>query len=279
MYDRAAVLDSMHAFMYFCSDSPWLPLSPSPGIWIRGGPWQVLWQMCSEEMCCYRARQQHTLDWGRHFETFKNLCFTASDFGKHLVFSVMHVVSHVSPSFCFPAQVNDTYIPPDDKCKQYTCEENSGVLVTKETVTTCPPFNPLDCEPVSVLNSYIRHPSAHTHTISHTTWHVSPSSRAPRQLMQTDAANPVSQQSHANKNKKSYASCGIDHLFWSLTISVCFRQGAKRLRGPDWASGHLSAELHKWKPNQQHVLRRTLWKLLQVSLLIFYLQRVDLCRN
>lgn len=202
----------IHACIYhivsFCSDSPWLSLSLSPGIWIRGRLRQVLWQMCSEEVCCYRARQQHTFDWGQHFKTFRNLCFMA-----HLVLSVMYVVLHVWPTFCFPAQVNETYIPPDDKCKKYICEENNGVLVTKESVTICPHFNPLDCEPVSVLNSYFRHPSAHIHTISHTTWHMSPSSRALRQLMQMDAANPVGQQSHANKNKKSYASCGIDHLF------------------------------------------------------------------
>lgn len=200
----------------------------------------------------------------------------ASVFGKHLVLSVMHVVSRVWPRFCFPAQVNDTYIHPDDKCKQYICKENNGVLVTKEIVTTCPSFNPLDCEPVSVLN--IRQPSAHTHTIAHTTWHVSPSSRALRQLMQTDAANPVGQQSHPDKNKKPYASWHWPFV-WSLTISLCFRQGAKRLWGPDWATGHLSAQLHKCTPNQQHVLRRTLWKLLQVSLLIFYLQQEDLCRH
>lgn len=50
----------------------------------------------------------------------------------------------------FP-QVNDTYVPPDDKCVQYTCEDINGQLITKETKTTCPPYNPLDCEPVSRL--------------------------------------------------------------------------------------------------------------------------------
>ncbi|XP_071345430.1 mucin-5AC-like [Trachinotus anak] len=44
-------------------------------------------------------------------------------------------------------EVNDTYIPPDDKCVQYTCENINGQHVTKETKTSCPPFNPLDCEP------------------------------------------------------------------------------------------------------------------------------------
>uniref|UniRef100_A0AAQ5X993 Uncharacterized protein n=1 Tax=Amphiprion ocellaris TaxID=80972 RepID=A0AAQ5X993_AMPOC len=44
-------------------------------------------------------------------------------------------------------EVNSTYVPPADKCVQYTCEKINGQLVTKETKTTCPPFNPLDCEP------------------------------------------------------------------------------------------------------------------------------------
>lgn len=52
--------------------------------------------------------------------------------------------------FLFP-QVNDTYVPPDNKCVQYTCEDVNGHLVTKETTTSCPPYNPLDCEPVSLL--------------------------------------------------------------------------------------------------------------------------------
>lgn len=48
--------------------------------------------------------------------------------------------------------MNDTYVPPDDKCVLYTCEDIDGHLVTKETKTSCPPYNPLDCEPVSSLN-------------------------------------------------------------------------------------------------------------------------------
>eukprot|EP00064_Thunnus_orientalis_P016582 superscaffoldBa00003318_g16648 len=44
-------------------------------------------------------------------------------------------------------EVNNTFVPPNDKCVKYTCEKVNGQLVTKETKTTCPPFNPLDCEP------------------------------------------------------------------------------------------------------------------------------------
>ncbi|KAM8894897.1 intestinal mucin-like protein [Spinachia spinachia] len=44
-------------------------------------------------------------------------------------------------------EVNNTFVPPNHKCVQYTCEKMNGQLVTKETKTTCPPFNPLDCEP------------------------------------------------------------------------------------------------------------------------------------
>ncbi|GAA6233826.1 intestinal mucin-like protein [Lates japonicus] len=44
-------------------------------------------------------------------------------------------------------KVNSTYVPPSDKCVQYTCEEINGKPVSKETKTTCPHFNPLDCKP------------------------------------------------------------------------------------------------------------------------------------
>ncbi|KAE8297171.1 Mucin-5B Ovomucin, alpha-subunit Precursor [Larimichthys crocea] len=43
--------------------------------------------------------------------------------------------------------VNETFVSPDDKCVKYTCENINGDLVTKETKTTCPAYNPLDCEP------------------------------------------------------------------------------------------------------------------------------------
>ncbi|XP_034729848.1 intestinal mucin-like protein [Etheostoma cragini] len=44
-------------------------------------------------------------------------------------------------------EVGNTFVPANDKCVQYTCEKINGQLVTKETKSTCPPFNPLDCEP------------------------------------------------------------------------------------------------------------------------------------
>ncbi|XP_032367719.1 intestinal mucin-like protein, partial [Etheostoma spectabile] len=44
-------------------------------------------------------------------------------------------------------EVGKTFVPANDKCVQYTCEKINGQLVTKETKSTCPPFNPLDCEP------------------------------------------------------------------------------------------------------------------------------------
>ncbi|TKS70369.1 Intestinal mucin-like protein [Collichthys lucidus] len=43
--------------------------------------------------------------------------------------------------------VGETFVSPDDKCVKYTCENINGDLVTKETKTTCPAYNPLDCEP------------------------------------------------------------------------------------------------------------------------------------
>nr|XP_061820601.1 mucin-2-like [Nerophis lumbriciformis] len=43
--------------------------------------------------------------------------------------------------------VNSTFVPPGDSCTKFTCESINGQLVTKETRTTCPPFNPRDCEP------------------------------------------------------------------------------------------------------------------------------------
>ncbi|KAM8763409.1 mucin-5B-like [Acanthopagrus schlegelii] len=44
-------------------------------------------------------------------------------------------------------EVNNTLIAPNDTCVTYTCENINGQLVTKETRMTCPPFNPLNCEP------------------------------------------------------------------------------------------------------------------------------------
>lgn len=44
-------------------------------------------------------------------------------------------------------EVNGTFIPHDDNCVQYTCDNINGQFITKETKTTCPSFNPLNCEP------------------------------------------------------------------------------------------------------------------------------------
>ncbi|XP_014909561.1 intestinal mucin-like protein [Poecilia latipinna] len=44
-------------------------------------------------------------------------------------------------------EVNNTFVLPGDKCVQYTCGEINGQSVMKETRTSCPPFNPLNCEP------------------------------------------------------------------------------------------------------------------------------------
>uniref|UniRef100_A0A4W6CZY1 VWFD domain-containing protein n=1 Tax=Lates calcarifer TaxID=8187 RepID=A0A4W6CZY1_LATCA len=78
---------------------------------------------------------------GYEYQTESNKCcgkcvqtsciFTTPDKTKHII------------------KVNSTYVPPSDKCVQYTCEEINGKPVTKETKTTCPHFNPLDCKPVS----------------------------------------------------------------------------------------------------------------------------------
>lgn len=87
-------------------------------------------------------------------------------------------------------QLNDTYVHPDDKCVRIFCEDVSGQLLSKEIQTSCPPFNPLDCEPVSILNISSCCPIPDS--VKHTTWHVFDSSRAQRQLMQMDAASPVS---------------------------------------------------------------------------------------
>ncbi|KAF7657846.1 hypothetical protein LDENG_00021170 [Lucifuga dentata] len=44
-------------------------------------------------------------------------------------------------------KLNETYVPPDDKCVKYTCEKIGKQFVTKEIKTTCPYYNPKDCEP------------------------------------------------------------------------------------------------------------------------------------
>uniref|UniRef100_A0A8B9HTF2 Mucin 5.1, oligomeric mucus/gel-forming n=1 Tax=Astyanax mexicanus TaxID=7994 RepID=A0A8B9HTF2_ASTMX len=49
--------------------------------------------------------------------------------------------------------VNETFTSPDDRCVKYKCEEINGEPVAVETKTTCPPFNPDNCVPVSTLKS------------------------------------------------------------------------------------------------------------------------------
>ncbi|KAM3625281.1 uncharacterized protein V6R79_009622 [Siganus canaliculatus] len=43
--------------------------------------------------------------------------------------------------------VNGTYVSSSDRCVQYTCVSVDGKVQTQQIKTTCPPFNPLDCEP------------------------------------------------------------------------------------------------------------------------------------
>ncbi|KAI9546625.1 hypothetical protein NQZ68_024523 [Dissostichus eleginoides] len=59
---------------------------------------------------------------------------------KSCIFTTQDNTTHI-------LEVNNTFIPTNDKCVKYTCEKMNGHLVTKETKTTCSPFNPLDCEP------------------------------------------------------------------------------------------------------------------------------------
>ncbi|TNN31421.1 Intestinal mucin-like protein [Liparis tanakae] len=44
-------------------------------------------------------------------------------------------------------KLNDTFIPPNDRCAKYTCDEINGQLLTQKTDTICPHFNTLDCKP------------------------------------------------------------------------------------------------------------------------------------
>uniref|UniRef100_A0A8C5NAB7 Intestinal mucin-like protein n=1 Tax=Gouania willdenowi TaxID=441366 RepID=A0A8C5NAB7_GOUWI len=44
-------------------------------------------------------------------------------------------------------QVNHTHRFPTDPCVEYTCEKVGMSFITREIVTTCPAFHPLDCEP------------------------------------------------------------------------------------------------------------------------------------
>ncbi|KAI9517758.1 hypothetical protein NQZ68_000926 [Dissostichus eleginoides] len=59
---------------------------------------------------------------------------------KSCIFTTQDNTTHI-------LEVNNTFIPTNDKCVKYTCEKMNGDLVTKETKTNCSPFNPLDCEP------------------------------------------------------------------------------------------------------------------------------------
>ncbi|XP_026148875.2 intestinal mucin-like protein, partial [Mastacembelus armatus] len=44
-------------------------------------------------------------------------------------------------------KANETFAPPDDKCVHYTCHRINGQFVTKEIRTSCPHFDPSNCEP------------------------------------------------------------------------------------------------------------------------------------
>ncbi|XP_051800840.1 intestinal mucin-like protein, partial [Acanthochromis polyacanthus] len=76
---------------------------------------------------------------GYEYQTAAGKCCGAC-VQKSCIFTSGNLTVHV-------IEVNSTYVPPADKCVQYTCEKINGQLITKESKTTCPPFNPLDCEP------------------------------------------------------------------------------------------------------------------------------------
>ncbi|XP_074481538.1 mucin-5B-like [Sebastes fasciatus] len=59
---------------------------------------------------------------------------------KSCIFTTPDNITHI-------IEVNNTFVDPNDKCVQYTCERINEQLVTKETKTTCPSYNPSDCEP------------------------------------------------------------------------------------------------------------------------------------
>nr|XP_043874515.1 intestinal mucin-like protein [Solea senegalensis] len=42
---------------------------------------------------------------------------------------------------------NTSYVPPEDKCTEYQCTKVNGKIKVTVIQKTCPPFNPLDCEP------------------------------------------------------------------------------------------------------------------------------------
>uniref|UniRef100_A0A3P9DUG0 CTCK domain-containing protein n=1 Tax=Maylandia zebra TaxID=106582 RepID=A0A3P9DUG0_9CICH len=75
-------------------------------------------------------------------------CSAVSSFTCQLARHIHYIIKRNQQLlFYMVLQVNSSYTPPNDKCVQYTCEKLNGQLVTKETKATCPPFNPLDCEP------------------------------------------------------------------------------------------------------------------------------------
>ncbi|KAM7406669.1 hypothetical protein PAMP_001034 [Pampus punctatissimus] len=76
---------------------------------------------------------------GYEYQTEPNKC-CGKCVQKSCIFTTPDSTTHI-------IEVNGTFVSPSDKCMKYTCDEVNGQLVTKETKTTCPPFNPLDCEP------------------------------------------------------------------------------------------------------------------------------------
>ncbi|XP_034018488.1 intestinal mucin-like protein [Thalassophryne amazonica] len=81
-------------------------------------------------------------DKGYEYQEVPNKC-CGKCVQKSCIFTTEDNMTHV-------IEVNSSFVPPNDKCLKYTCEKINGQFVTKERQITCPPFNPLDCEPGTV---------------------------------------------------------------------------------------------------------------------------------
>uniref|UniRef100_A0A3Q3WXU3 VWFD domain-containing protein n=1 Tax=Mola mola TaxID=94237 RepID=A0A3Q3WXU3_MOLML len=82
---------------------------------------------------------------GYEYQTVPNKC-CGSCVQKSCIFTLDNMTHTI--------EVNETYVPPGDKCVHYTCENIKGQFFTKKTKISCPPFNSLDCEPVSMSCTY-----------------------------------------------------------------------------------------------------------------------------
>ena len=51
-------------------------------------------------------------------------------------------------------QPSESWSPPNDNCTKYDCQKVKNEFITSKKQTTCPAFDPENCVPVSIIQSW-----------------------------------------------------------------------------------------------------------------------------